>query len=644
MRVDLDAEEERLESLPRFQSASAQARQLYQLSVVLAVIVILAWALAFSIGLFSSESLWPALLNNNAAALLVLAAGAQSAYWVARWRRDALNPVPEVPQVEPDEQPGGIDRLNQRINTGAQRLLATIGQPVLWLAGVGGAAWWSVQHIWSLALPGYALGTWGSVAAGIAISLAFSLLVFERYLAQQQVAQWPEARLLAPLVRVPILTFLMSAVCLLFSSDDALWPARLAVLTGLLPAAVAVELILRAVAALFSPRRDKLEPRMIGQSFVAGMLRWPPQPLLALQHELHNRFGIDLRQIWAFTYMRKAFFPVLAVVVAVGWVLSGVNEIPLQGRGIYERFGKPVEVLGPGLHAGLPWPLGRVLAVENGVVHELATSTESAIDPLLTPADGLPPLTANRLWDATHVNDKSQLIASDSGDRQGFQIVNMDVRFVYRIGLSDRAAIAATYHSNDVPTLIRSTASRILVHDFASRTLDGVLGEQRSALADDIGRAVQADLDTLDSGVEILATVVEAIHPPAGAANAYHGVQAAQISAQALIARERGAASEQTNVAQLQASVALDQAHALAREVNATAQTADLRFGAEQKAYASAGHGFLLEQYLSQLSLGLNNARLLILDHRLGGSSAPTLDLRSFTLPADPVAPRKAAQ
>ena len=644
MRVDLDAEEERLESLPRFQSASAQARQLYQLSAVLAVLVILAWALAFSIGLFSSESLWPVLLNNNAAALLVLGAGAQSAYWVARWRREALNPAPEVFQDEPDKQPEGIDRLNQRINTGAQRLLATIGEPVLWLAGVGGAAWWSVQHTWSLALPGYAMGAWGSIAAGLAIALAFALLVFERYLAQQLPAQWPEAHVLAPLARVPILTFLLSAVCLLFSSDDALWPARLAVLTGLLPAAVAIELILRAVAALFSPRRDKLEPRMIGQSFVAGMLRWPPQPLLALQHELHNRFGIDLRQIWAFTYMRKAFFPVLAVVVAVGWVLSGVNEIPLQGRGIYERFGKPVDVLGPGLHAGLPWPLGRVLAVENGVVHELATSTESTIDPLLTPADGLPPLTANRLWDATHVNDKSQVIASDSGDRQGFQIVNMDVRFVYRIGLSDRAAIAATYHSNDVPTLIRSTASRILVHDFASRTLDGVLGEQRSALADDIGRAVQADLDALDSGVEILATVVEAIHPPAGAANAYHGVQAAQISAQALIARERGAASEQINVAQLQASVALDQAHALAREVNATAQTADLRFGAEQKAYASAGHAFLLEQYLSQLSLGLNNARLLILDHRLGGSSAPTLDLRSFTLPADPVAPRKAAQ
>ena len=97
-------------------------------------------------------------------------------------------------------------------------------------------------------------------------------------------------------------------------------------------------------------------------------------------------------------------------------------------------------------------------------------------------------------------------------------------------------------------------------------------------------------------------------------------------------------------MAQMLASAALDQAHATAREVNGAAQTAELRFGAEQKAYARAGHAFVLEQYLSQLSMGMNNAKLLILDHRLGGSSAPTLDLRSFTLPADPVAPRKVAQ
>jgi regulator of protease activity HflC (stomatin/prohibitin superfamily) len=144
--------------------------------------------------------------------------------------------------------------------------------------------------------------------------------------------------------------------------------------------------------------------------------------------------------------------------------------------------------------------------------------------------------------------------------------------------------------------------------------------------------------------VEILATVVESIHPPAGAANAYHAVQAAQISAQALIARERGAAADQANLAQLHASIAQDQAAANSREVMSTAQSADLRFSAEQQGYAKAGQAFLLEQYLSQLTLGMTHAKLLVLDHRLGGTSAPTIDLRSFTLPVDPASSTSAEQ
>ncbi|MEM8258395.1 SPFH domain-containing protein, partial [Morganella morganii] len=49
------------------------------------------------------------------------------------------------------------------------------------------------------------------------------------------------------------------------------------------------------------------------------------------------------------------------------------------------------------------------------------------------------------------------------------------------------------------------------VHAFASRTLDEVLGEQRAGLAEQIGQAVQADLDRLGSGVEVLGAAVEAI-------------------------------------------------------------------------------------------------------------------------------------
>ncbi|MHC8330462.1 protease modulator HflK [Pseudomonas sp. LB3P25] len=647
MQVDLDVDGTQVAGLPRFQQAVFQGRRLRQFAIGLGALAATGWLLAFFVGLFAPQSLWPALLVNQSAGLLVLVAGLQSAWWVTQWRARVLNPVVQVVVADEDVAPvGWYERLLDRLSQRWLRMLMQIGAPTLWLAGWSLLTLLSIEQVWNLALPPTALGLSASVGAALSLLLAFGLLVLERQLAQENVAQWPEAASLAQLTRVAIICLVLSALCLLLGGETSIWPVRLAVLIGLLPGLVAVELLLRALLSLFSPQREQLEPALLARSFVADMLRWPPQPLLALQHELHNRFGIDLRQIWAFTYMRRAFLPVLTVVSIVGWSLTGIHEIPLQGRGIYERFGKPVEVFGPGLHAGLPWPLGRVLSVENGVVHELATSVGDTPAPVVAePAEGPAPAIANRLWDASHVNDKSQVIASRRADKQSFQIVNMDVRFVYRIGLSDQAALAATYNSADVPTLIRSTASRILVHDFASRTLDGLLGEDRVGLAEEIGRAVQSDLHTLDSGVEILATVVEAIHPPAGAANAYHGVQAAQIGAQALISRERGAAAEATNQAQLQASIARDQATASAREINATAQAADLRFSAEQKAYASAGQAFVLEQYFSQLSQGLANARLLVLDHRLGGSSnAPTIDLRTFTLPADTAPPRKTAQ
>jgi regulator of protease activity HflC (stomatin/prohibitin superfamily) len=650
MRVDLDVEGAAPASLPRFQRANLQARRLSRLTYVLGSMGVLGLVVSLFVDLFSPNSLWTAVLTNSAASLLVLASALQSAQVVALWRARVIAPDDALAAnadetVEADEQ-GWYDRLLGRIGGAGTSMVGQIGAPVFWLAGWVLLALISISMIWNMGLIGSDVGLVGSIVGGLLLLIGFGLLVLERQFSNESEASWPEAEQLAQITRVAIGTLLIAAFCLFFSAVDRVWPARLAVLIGLLPGLVALELFIRALLSIFSPRNERLEPRMVASSFVAGLLRWPPRPLMALQNELHNRFGIDLRQIWAFTYMRRAFLPVLAVIVALGWALSGVHEIPMQGRGIYERFGKPVEVMGPGLHAGLPWPFGTMLAVENGVVHELATSVSegASSEQALDPAEGPPPAVANRLWDATHINDKSQVIASGSGDKQSFQIVNMDVRFVYRVGLSDEAAMAATYNSADIPSLIRSTASRVLVHDFASRTLDELLGEQRTDLAADIGDAVQRDLKKLDSGVEILATVVESIHPPAGAANAYHAVQAAQISAQALISRERGAAADKANLAQLHASIAHDQAAANSRETMATAQGADLRFTAEQQGYAKAGQAFLLEQYLSQLTLGMTHAKLLVLDHRLGGTSAPTIDLRSFTLPVDPSASPKSAE
>ncbi|QKZ07708.1 protease modulator HflK [Pseudomonas eucalypticola] len=643
MRVDLDYPAGDLHALPRFVRAGWQARRLLAVMLGLAGVLGLALLGGIFVELFTRDTLWLPLLCLVSAASLTLLGAVQWAWRIARWREAALKGEPlgglPVEWVQDDPQ-SGYDRLLNRLSDTALVWVERLGVGALWLMAASGVALLLVRYGWNLALVPHALGQTAYVLAGLALVLAFGLLVLERHLSATDAVEWPEASGLALQLRITLASLLLAAVCLFFASSEAVWPLRLAVLAGLLPALAALELLVRALLSVFNPQRPALEPHIVADSLVAGLLHWPPRPLGRLQDEMQQRFGIDLRQIWALGFMRRASLPVLSLIAVVGWLLSGVTQVPMNGRGVYEQFGKPVTVYGPGLHVGLPWPFGQVRDVENGVIHELATSAEGSSDEPAVSADGPAPVSANRLWDASHRAEKSQVIASQAGDQQSFQVVNMDVRFVYRIGLSDQAALAATYNSADVPALIRSTASRVLVHQLAGRELDDMLGETRAQLGEDIGKQVQADLDRLNSGVELLATVVEAIHPPAGAADAYHGVQAAQISAQALIARERGNASVTGNQARTDASLATDNAQAGSAETLGTAKAADLRFGAELQAWHSAGQAFIDEQYFSQLAKGLVNAKALILDHRIARDQPPTLDLRTFAAPVDPAQPR----
>jgi regulator of protease activity HflC (stomatin/prohibitin superfamily) len=619
-------------SLPRFQRAARHAVLLSQVFWAFAALV------ALLIGLWWSGRLpqWRLLLFILAASFLVLMAQLQSAWWLARWRARVL--AETQPAASPGPEPTRWRRFRSRLCAGAwltrrTEALAAVSTamlvlPALWLLWRDGMwrAWTDVAE---------PVGVSVLLMTGALLVLAFLLLVLERFYAGGRARELPEALVIAYGVRVVMVVALLLAGGMLLLTESRQWPLRLLPWVALLPVAVAIELLLRALLSAFAPP-NSAEPEMLAQSLLASLWRLPFRPLQHLQDELNKSFGIDLRQSWAFAYIRRALVPVTGVLLCIAWLLTGLTEIPMAARGIYERFGRPVAVWQPGFHLGLPWPLGRVQMVENGVVHELAAATASdderkfPTEPGPDSAEGPPPQSANRLWDASHVAEKSQVIASTaSGDRQSFHIVNMDVRFMYRIGLSDAAALAARYNSEDLPGLIRSTAGRILVSHFASRTLEGVLGERRTQLAGEIGARLQADLDALNTGVEIMTTVVESIHPPAAAAYSYHSVQAAQIRSRAIIARERGNAAQEIHLAQLRAGMALNTAAASARETLVGAEAAQRRFAAERDAYGVGGKAFLLEHYLAQLVLGLGSARLVLVDHRLD-AAAVAVDLRGF--------------
>ncbi len=496
--------------------------------------------------------------------------------------------------------------------------------------------------LFTMAVAGAVLADWpspqpaatvaGFTTASALLVLATPWLLAERFVATVSVAQLPERDDLRALLFLPVVLFVALAILQVVASvgfGTLYWPHAILSVVLLL---VCAELCLRVLATWFLPPNDRAAAKAIITSFVAGLLRGRSLSPAALADNVRSRFGMDFSRSWALRFMRATAVPVGLLMLALCWFLTGVTRVELNQRGSYERFGVANQLLQPGLHLGLPWPFGVVRHLELGVVHAALVSygdQPGATDALDTAsAEGDAPTSANRLWDKEQPSDMSYVIASQEQDRQSFQTVSVSVRVLYRIGLNDASARAALYREADPDALVHALAGRLLAQFFASQTLPQVLGEDQGVIASGLQTRLQQALNNVGSGIDVVAVIIEAIHPPSGAASAYRNVQAAEIAATASIAAERGRAQTTKSVASLNAHNATDDAAAAAAETIGAAQVDLINIAADDHPYHAAAQPFLLERYFADIQAALTNVPLQIIDHRLTDAASPTIDLR----------------
>jgi regulator of protease activity HflC (stomatin/prohibitin superfamily) len=483
---------------------------------------------------------------------------------------------------------------------------------------------------------------------GAAIVLGFPLLIAERLLAATPVSHLPEAPSLRALLLLPVLAWPGAGLASVAAGIGVPFAGRIDALLAVVLIAVALELCLRAAARCFLPPPAPGAARAAIDSLLARMIADGVRAR-GISAPVRRHLGIDFGRGWALGFLRAAIPPVALLLLLLCWGLSGIVLVGLDQRAVHEQFGAPLAVLHPGVHAILPWPMGQVRRVEYGVVHETALAGPSTTGPIMTRpnpalaarpigAEDLPPPDTDRLWEQAHPGELDFLIASESGGRQSFQVVSADIKVRYRIGLTDRDALLAAYRVAQPAALLRAVASRAMAGFFAGRTLDAVLGENREATAERLQVALQRDLDEFDPGIELVAVVIEAIHPPAGAAEAYHAVQAAEILAVTSISAERGRAlATQAKAGQYSFDIVAE-ARASSAEATGTA-TADLtRFTADHAAALANGEAFLLGRRLASLAASLSGKTLMIVDHRIPETDAPVFDLR----PQSPATARSA--
>lgn len=475
---------------------------------------------------------------------------------------------------------------------------------------------------------------WFGVAGATSV-LVFPLLIAERYFGAIPQSRLPESRNLQILLFVPVIALAAEAVLQAATGLGLAWTYWLRAALALVLVGIATELAVRALAVWFLPPPETTRAHAAIGSIVAALLRPRAVSPEALAETIRNTLGIDFSRSWAIGYVRRAFAPVLLLMLAFSWFLSGVTRIDLNERGVYQRLGVPAAVLNPGLHVVLPWPFGIVRHVEYGVLHSVPISygdhdagSGGTAAPDISTAEGTPPAGSNRLWDVAQPSDVAYLIASDSAGRQSFETISVSLRVLFRIGLDNEAARRALYRVEDPDALVRTLSGQKLAEFFASRTLAGVLGTDQVAIANGLRAQLQQELDRLRTGLEIVAVVVEAIHPPIGAATAYRNVQAAQIVATTDIASERGRAQTTSSVARSAPRDATDNAQGVAAATVSKARVVLRNLEADELAYSSAGEPFLLERYFANLKSALANSSIEIIDHRLNDPNAPMIDLR----------------
>lgn len=645
-----------LSQIPRFNEARRYGQMLLAVGALFAVLgaVLLVFALAQrwlpgteasrALGYLGS-ALWTAAAGFLSAAILVIAR--------QRLLDDEVDRR-EPPEATPEQSATATSRLADRLAAwrrahleiwrwDAERLARWPPALVSLLFGLSALA--GIRAVWRLP-SGPAFDAVSLQITGAALVVAaFPLLVLQRIYATTQTGWLPEAPQLDRLLRVPLTACIGLATALVLISVGFVWAIPIERVIALLIFVVALELIVRTAALIFIPFAPIAHRQSLADSSLAGgLLRLGVPNLKAINIVVRRQLGIDLSRSWALGFIQKAALPVLVGIALFAWGVTGVTALSIDERGIYERFGVPVAVFGPGLHLHLPWPFGRIRSVEIGVVHLLPiefllpggenTGKSSSVgvdeERQQVGAEAPAPESADRLWTDDHPFEGNYIIASAEHGKQSFQLVDIDMAVMYRVGLSERAARDAAYRVTDVDELIQAVSGQLLVRYFSRNTLLDLLGRSRATFTKQFQTALQKELDRFSTGVEAIGVSVEAIHPPPGAANAYHGVQAAEIRANTQISVRRGQAIATVMTAQRAVAASRNEALASAAERGGQAQSQSVVFAGDRQAYAKDGYAFLLERWLASLTKGLGQSEVVLIDHRLSGRSVPALDLRDL--------------
>ena len=278
----------------------------------------------------------------------------------------------------------------------------------------------------------------------------------------------------------------------------------------------------------------------------------------------------------------------IAGVVALIWLGSGIFIVQAGQQAVVTSFGKYTQTVNAGLHWRLPYPFQ---------AHETVNFTQ-----LRTVEVG-----RNAVIPTTGLRDSSMLTQDEN---------IVDIRFTVQYRLKDaREFLFENYQPETAVTLAAESAVREIV---GKSRIDTVLYEQRDAIAAQLSKSVQEQLDRLKAGILIVNVNVQSVQPPEQVQAAFEDTLKAGQDGDRVKKEALAYASDLIPKAKGTAAAMHEQAEGYKSSIVAEAQGNAQRFESVLSEYLKAPAVTRDRLYLDTMQQVYSNVSKVLIDSRAG--------------------------
>lgn len=392
-----------------------------------------------------------------------------------------------------------------------------------------------------------------------------------------------------------------------FPRADALVAHLLVILLGL----AAVETLMTLVLEVYRPRvQGRALTRVIYESRLVGLIGQPESLFTTAAQALDYQFGFKVSETGFYQFLRQYLGWLVLAQLAVLVLSTTVVFVDAGEQALLERNGAPVrgrEVLGPGLHFKLPWPVDRTHRFRTLEVQEFVLGIVP--DPDKDKEKTL-------VWTVAHYKEEFNLMvasraaagaAADQAPPVNLLTVSIPVQFQIR----DLRAWALNH--TDAARLLEKIAMREVVRHLVGADFFEVMSTGRDRVAAELRDRIQAEADRQQLGAAILFVGLQDIHPPVKVAKDFNAVVGAIQQKEAVIQQARAYAITNVALTRAEATNRVRQAEAHRTRVVAATRAQAAQFTNQVKAWREAPEVFAQRAYLQRLTAGAAGARKIVL-------------------------------